>query len=39
MTWVQAFDNFNDVAEFDIDFNTGDLIGTGLGALRVKNAL
>ena len=39
MTWVHAFDNFNDVAEFDIDFNTGELIGTGLGARRVKNAL
>ena len=39
MTWVQAFDNFNDMAEFDVDFSTGEVVGVGLGALRVKNAL
>ena len=39
MTWVQAVNHFNEMIEFDIDFNTGELIGTGLGALRVKNAL
>ena len=39
MTWVQAFDNFSDVVEFDVDFSTGEVTGDGLGVLRLKNAL